>query len=374
MLRLAPDVATDPWADFLTHGLLGRARLINNADVKISAVRSGAGFAPVVMNRLGRPDCSWVASLRNAYGRYARAETDIVRINRFLQPLWIAASHAAEALLVAGGLAGGNFLHNWLVSTNLHPPDLKVADLLAPVAELCREEPELPVVIRSLTAPLHAELLAELSGIGFLLLPSRQVWIVDDPASGEWRTHRDSRRDLALVEATAGEWTWVTAEDFTDADYARALELYQRLYRQRYPVFNPDYTEAFLRIGVATGFLHLAGLRRTSTAKLSAMLGMVHRQGVSTTPVLGYDLDAPATDGLYRRLTLRALQEGEARGATLHCSSGAGMFKFSRGAKAHVEFSAVWARHLPAYRRANLHVLAQAIQRWAVPYLESHRF
>ena len=68
-----------------------------------------------------------------------------------------------EGLLAAGGLSGGNFLNNWLLATNLYPPDLALADIEAPLEELCRREPRLPVVVRSLTAPLHAALLADLS-------------------------------------------------------------------------------------------------------------------------------------------------------------------------------------------------------------------
>lgn len=364
---------SDPWSPFLTHGLLGSARLIGNADVVISTIPLGNQLVPLVTNRSGRAECSWVTSLRNAYGPYARAETDLVHMNRFLQPLYVAASHAAEALLVAGGLAGGNFLNNWLVATNLYRPGLTLAEIAPPVAELCRRDPGLPVIIRSLTAPLHAPLMAELSAAGFLLLPTRQVWIVPRPASGEWRRHRDAQRDLELAKSTTDQWTWVPVKDFTDRDYATALHHFQRLYRERYPRFNPDYTEHFLRIAVATGFMEIVGLRPSGRSTLSGFAGMVHRDGVSCTPVLGYDIDAPASLGLYRRLVLHAFQTCEARDTLFHLSAGAGLFKYNRGAQAQVEFAAVWANHLPLYRRAQLRVLSAAVRKWAVPYLESHR-
>lgn len=365
--------ACDPWATFLQRGLLGSARVIENAEVEISSVQAGVQVVPVVTNRKGSPDCSWVTSLRNAYGPYARAETDIVHMNRFLQPLYVAASHAAEMILSAGGLAGGNYLNNWLLATNLYLPEFSTADIQDAVGRLCQRDPDLPVVVRSLTAPFHRELLKELSGAGFLLLPSRQVWIVSNPSSGEWRKHRDARRDLVLRDATMAQWTWVPAKDFTNDDYRRALHLYQRLYREKYPKYNPDYTERFLRAGVATGFLHLAGLRPTGGTQLSGFVGMVHRADVSCTPLLGYDIDAPAAEGLYRLLMLRAFEECETRTTKFHCSAGAGLFKFNRGAQSHVEFAAVWANHLPPYRRANLRALSAAVSRWVVPYLESHR-
>jgi hypothetical protein len=369
----AAALTADSWDRFLTEGLLGPTRLLENANVEISAVNVGPHRVPLITNRRGDRDCSWVTSLRNAYGRYARAETDIVEMNRFLQPLYLAGSHAAEAILAAGGLSGGNYLNNWLLATNLHLPDFTAHKIHGAVRDLCHAEPELPIVVRSLTPPLHAALLNDLAGSGFLLLPSRQVWIVHHPESGDWRKHRDMRRDLRLAESTAKEWTWVPAKEFKDRDYVQALHLYQRLYRERYPRFNPDYTETFLRIGVATGFLEVTGLRRAESDMLCGFVGMVHRAGMSCTPLLGYDIDAPASIGLYRRLMLRAFLTCESRRALFHCSAGAGLFKYNRGATSHVEFAAVWANHLPLYRRANLRALGTAVRKWVVPYLESHR-
>ena len=363
----------DPWSAFLSRGLLGSARLIENADVEFSTMRVGDQPVPLLANRSGRPDCSWVTSLRNAYGPYARAETDIVRMNQFTQPLYVAASFAAEGILAAGGLSGGNYLNNWLLATNLYLPGFTLKNITMAVEQLGRAEPGLPVVIRSLTPALHADLLSELARAGFLLLPTRQVWIVHQPSSGEWRNHRDARRDLLLAQSSEAQWTWVPAEEFTDQDYARAWHLYQRLYRERYPKFNPDYTENFFRIGVATGFLEVFGLRQVGSEKLSGFVGMIHRAGTSSTPLLGYDIDAAASIGLYRRLMLRAFLTCEARRTAFHCSAGAGLFKFNRGAQPHVEFAAVWANHLPLYRRANLRVLGAAVSKWAVPYLETHR-
>jgi len=363
----------DPWADFLSRGLLGSEPLIRNADVEISSVRVGEQTVPLVTNQKGSPNCSWVTSLRNTYGPYARAETGVVPMNRFFRPLCIAASYATEAILTTGGLAGGNYLNNWLLATNLYLPTPTADEILTSLNDSCLTKSNLPVVIRSLTPPLHANLIAGLSKAGFLLFPVRQVWIVQNPAEGAWRKHRDSRNDLALLKTTQNEWTWIPGAEFSDQDYAQALHLYQRLYRERYPSFNPDFTDQFLRIGQTTGFLNLVGLRANSSPILSGVIGMVHRAQTSCTPLLGYDLNQPQSTGLYRLLTLRAILECETRGTMLHCSAGAGKFKASRGAQAHVEFTAVWANHLPFYCRANLRGLAAAVRKWVVPYMESHQ-
>jgi hypothetical protein len=296
-----------------------------------------------------------------------------VKMSHWLRPLYLASSFVAEAALVSGGLAGGNFLNNWNLATNLYSSSLRAEELIAAAQTIAERDPELPVVLRSLTAPLHAELIDHLIRAGFILLPSRQIWILRDPAAGAWRRRRDARQDLALAAATRDRWTWVPAKEFTDADFARAAKLYSLLYRERYPEYNPDYTEDFFRIGVRTGFLDLAGLRARGTESLFGVVGMAHREGVSCTPVLGYDTTAPVEWGLYRLLTLRAFQQCELRRTTLHCSAGAGLFKFSRGAESHVEFAAIWAHHLPIYRRGQLQALSRVVKKVVLPYLEKHR-
>jgi len=366
-------VAADPWMAFLESGMLGTAPLIRNADVTVSRIQLGKESVPLVRNASGRAACSWVTSLRNAYGPYARAETDIVKMNGWLKPLYSAGSYIAEAILVSGGLAGGNFLNNWNLATNLYRSSLRADDVVAAAQLVAAHDPKLPVVLRSLTAPLHGELIAKLVQAGFILLPSRQVWIVHNPASGRWRTHRDAKRDLTLATDTLHQWEWIRAEQFTDADFARTVRLYGQLYRERYPEYNPDYTERFFRVGVKTGFLDLVGVRAKGAKELCGLVGMAHRETVSCTPVLGYDTQAPIELGLYRLLMLQAFRECERRKTMLHCSAGAGLFKFNRGAESHVEFAAIWAEHLPLYRRAQLSALGRVVKKLVVPYLETHR-
>lgn len=357
-----------PWDRFLDRAL-GLPRLVPNAALALEVVNLDGLRLPVTLNREGDPRTSWVASLSNAYGPYARAEMALVGIPLAARPLCAAASLAVQGLLGAGGLSGGAFLDNWLLSTNLHPRRLGAAQALAASAELARAFPQLPVVLRSLTPALHAPLMAELVREGWLLLPSRQVWLHTDLADGAWRQRSDVRRDLQLEQALGPRTAWVDGSAFSDGNLAQAAALYQDLYRRKYPQFNPDYGEAFLRLGQDTGWLRLAGLRRAGEDSLCGVLGVVERDGMMATPVLGYDLAAPAGEGLYRRLFLRAMLWAEEAGLQKHCSAGAGAFKLHRGATRHVEYAAVDARHLPAWRRGALRVLHASLQKVAVPYL-----
>ena len=358
------------WQNFLLEGLLPHKHLILNALTEVSTISHAGKLFPLTANLAGTAATSWVTSLRNSYGPYARAETDLVRMHPVLQPIYRAASCVAESLLCAGGLAGGAFANNWLLATNLFPQAMP--DLLALRDVTLTRYPDLPVIFRSLTPTLHATLLAKLAAHGFILLPTRQVWITESLSSGYWRRYADVKKDFKLEAQAAPGSIWVDGQDFSDADFQRAVALYNALYREKYPHFNPAYTETFLRIGVSTGWLRLYGLRYAASHALAGMVGIVKRGHVCATPVLGYDLNAPKQQGIYRRLMLKAFLETEKLGNVLHCSGGAGAFKLNRGAKPSVEFAAIWMKHLPSYKMSAINVLNRMIKKFALPYLEKH--
>jgi hypothetical protein len=359
------------WDHFLDAALRSKEPIVTNAQMPVRVLEVAGHRMPVTLNRTNSAVTSWVASLSNAYGPYARAEMELVGMPRLQRPLYGAASVLAEQLLNVSGLKGGAFLNNWFLATNLHPQKLHWTDVLWAVKALTKEESDLPVILRSLTPLLHLDLLKKLSEIGFLLIPTRQVWVAAHVTADAWLKHSDVRKDIALERRTSNDFDWVPAEVFADTDYAQAVRLYDALYRGKYPQFNPAYTESFFRLGASTGFMNLKGLRRRSTGELCGLVGIINRDGVYATPVLGYDLNADPKEGLYRKLMLQAFMETRNNGGVLHCSGGAGSFKKQRGAHHYVEFAAVWAEHLPMYRRASLRALHQIVQKVAVPYLES---
>ncbi|WP_018605197.1 GNAT family N-acetyltransferase [Uliginosibacterium gangwonense] len=364
---LMPEVC-DPWQAFLHTALLPR-RLASNLSVDTHLVLAGGQNMPVTLNLDGQAMTSWVASLRNSYGPYARAETDLVGMSPWLKPLYQGASQFAERLLCMGGLKGGLFLNNWLLATNLYSQAFDCASILHACAELEKTYPDVPVVVRSLVAPLHARLMAELAQADFVFLPTRQVWLQHEIQTGGWRHHSDVKKDLALEHRKAATTEWVPGAQFCDADFSRACSLYNALYRGRYPVHNPDYQDAFFRLGVQSGWLRLYGLREPGKP-LCGVVGVIEREGVYATPVLGYDLTASTAEGLYRRLMLKAFLEVEEGRGILHCSGGAGHFKRQRGACSAVEFAAIHVARLSRPQRAALRSLAGLLHKLAVPYLQ----
>jgi hypothetical protein len=88
-----------------------------------------------------------------------------------------------------------------------------------------------------------------------------------------------------------------------------------------------------------------------------------------TTPIVGYDTARPAKQGLYRIASILFTQMADEMGARLNGSAGAADFKRIRGAHAVIEYSALFANHLPWGRRAVVAAQSWVLNRLAVPLL-----
>jgi hypothetical protein len=362
------------WNHFLELDVLGSQHHIRNSSVEVQILQTNFQKIPVTIKRNSPSNDSWVASLANAYGPYVRDEMNIVGVPSLLKPLFYVASHVAEQLIRLSGLSSGAYINNWQVSTNLYAREFDIDTFIAMTQEMNKLEPDLPVIFRSLTPALHADLILKLSEAGFLMLPTRQVWITENLPSGLWRQHQDVKRDLRLEKqfAESDLTEWIASYAFTHRQFEEAIKLYQDLYRVKYTRYNADYTVAFLSAGTQSGFLQLEGLIDKHTGNLLGVIGLIGLDDVLTTPIFGYDLAAPVEWGIYRRLTLRLIQKAERENKILHSSGGAGGFKRNRGASAHTEFAAIWLNHLPHWRKLPLSTLSCMVKKIALPYLQDN--
>ena len=92
--------------------------------------------------------------------------------------------------------------------------------------------------------------------------------------------------------------------------------------------------------------------------QIDGVLGFVERNGVMTTPLIGYDRSVDAAAGLYRLISLKLVEQAAERGLILHQSSGAAAFKRHRGSTASMEYNLVYDRHLAPRCRLPWQLLA----------------
>lgn len=341
----------------------GVTAMVSNVATRWLALRSGGRVLPVTVND-GETGGSYVTLPHSAYALYARAELDMVDTGG-LRPLLRVLIAGAERVMRWGRINRIVHVDNWLLSTNLHG-DWAGEDLPAIRAYVAQQFPDHAIAIRSVDPWSCPALLDAARRDGWLLLPSRQIWVTDD-LERDWVPRRTRRGDLELLKASA--LVLDRFEAMTDEDSVRIAELYHLLYVGKYSPLNPAFSAAYVRMTWAEKILTYRGLR-DANGVLLAVAGSLVRGDILTPPVVGYDTLLPVEQGLYRFATLLFTRTAQELGVRLNGSAGAPQFKRNRGATGVIEVTAVHAAHLPWRRRAVFALMCWVLDRIAVPMMK----
>jgi hypothetical protein len=325
----------------------GPLRLIDNADAEVHVLVAGDLVLPLVLSTPAPAvKNSYVCSPTTHYIDYAKREVEIeLHGQPFARALVPPMLDLLRPLLLWSKFEQVVYVNNWLLSTNLYPPmphDLMQAlrDLLA------RSFPERAIVFRSVNDQLNAALLEQLQSLHFRKVFSRQVYILD-PRDPSYQQKKSYQKDRSLARRSA--YRWEDASQIQPEDIPRIKALYDDLYLEKYSFYNPQFNRHFFAEALRERWLTFLVLKQQG--RIDGVLGFVERDGVMTTPLIGYDRSVDAAAGLYRLISLRLVEEAAARGLILHQSSGAAAFKRHRGSSASMEYNLIYDRHLaPRYR------------------------
>jgi hypothetical protein len=257
------------------------------------------------------------------------------------------------------------YVNNYLLSTNLYP-SVNSEQLSALSEALPRWFPDRVVIFRSVDKRKNPHIVETLKQKDYELVLSRQVWYMDPAEAMHTRQYKE---DIRVLRKHGYEV--IEGKDFSDDDLQRSVHLYNLLYLEKYSYYNPQFTFEFLKLSRDHGALHLRGLKRKE--QINAVMGFFIRNGAMTQPLFGYDTSLPQEEGLYRLLTLITLQEGLQRNLLVHASGGVGKFKKVRGGRSVIEYNAVFAKHLPAWRQRPWKLI-KAISNYAIPYFQKMDF
>lgn len=340
----------------------GSTALIANLRTRIMGLRSGDRIYPVTINE-GEYGDAYVCLPHTAYALYAKDELRIIKAGVWTPVLGSLAS-GIGALLRAARINRIVHVNNYMLSTNLHG-GWRGDDIDAIKTLLTERFPDHIIAVRSLNAWSDATLLERFGDAGWDLLPSRQIYVTDDLSSA-WASRRDTKRDQSLLSANAHRID--TLQTLRPGDAERIAGLYAMLYLQRYSALNPAFTAAYIDMTHRHGFLHYRGLR-SDDGSLCAVVGCFIRSGILTTPIVGYDITQPEHAGLYRMASVLYSQMAVERGLRLNGSAGAATFKRNRGARAVIEYSTYWTKHLSPFRRGVIAMLSAGLNRVAAPML-----
>ena len=338
----------------------GAGTFVSNVSTQLSSVEIAGRMMPLTIDN-GSPGGSYVCSPHSAYALYAREEIGLVDVGMAALPARAAIS-GIGAMLRATRMDRVVHLGNWMLSTNLHA-GWQGEGLAEARQSITDRFPDHLVGVRSIDDWSSPGLRQAMTDDGWVLVPSRQVWVVDDLAR-EWRprgNHGHDRRALAASGLAISD-----LDRISEPDAARIADLYRMLYVERYSAFNPILTAAFIEASQRTGMLSYRVARNTG-GTIMAVAGMWERGGTMTPPVVGYDITRPRSEALYRIACWMFMERAMERRWRLHGSAGAADFKRNRGAHGVIEWNAYHVEHLTMPRRAAVRALAALLTSIIVP-------
>jgi hypothetical protein len=344
----------------------GSRAYIGNLDTSVGLRDWGGNALPITVNH-GEPGETFVCSPRIGYIEYPIEELAHFP-NRAIVPPLRGLIRGVGAILSLCDVDRIVHINNWMMSTNL-PVRLDPLLVRSQTVSLVADYPAHLLAMRSLSRRHSAELMDSLEAAGWALLPSRQVFLIDDVARDSL-PRRDTRRDDALWQR--GDFAFEELDEISAADADRIVGLYDMLYLEKYSRLNPAYTARFVALTHDIGMIRYLVLRDRDGV-IQAFGGM-HRSGEhATMPLLGYNTGMDRALGLYR-LAFHAGTLFAARHKLLfNMSSGATAFKRNRGARAEMEFTAFHLRHLPRSRRYPFEFLRMVARHVGMPMLRKYQ-
>lgn len=336
--------------------------MVSNVTTQWLALRSNNRIFPITANS-GEIGGSYVCLPHSAYVLYARQELDIVDAGwskHLLRPV----IPLLDRLLRTAKINTNVQIDNWLLSTNLHG-DWKGEDLGAIREFLVARFPDHFLLLRSLDMWSCPDLLAAARADGWILVPSRQVWVTDNIARDWLPRHniKDDRRRLRKSGLRVEELRHIQP-----ADAERIATLYHQLYVGKYSALNPVFTPSFIVMTHHTRMIRYQ-VARDAAGQIMAVGGLFQRNDIATPPVVGYDTSRPQSEGLYRIASLLFTEQALTGGWRLNGSAGAADFKRRRGAQPVIEYSAFFAGHLAPMRRRIVSGLAAILETFVVPMM-----
>ncbi|MEY3110019.1 MAG: uncharacterized protein RL079_704 [Verrucomicrobiota bacterium] len=343
---------------------------IGNLETEMLLLDTGTHQFPVSVNRgEGIADNCYVVSPLAAYGAYAQEEVKRMNPPQLRRPLaWLL--RGVSALLRSIHADRTVQINNWLLSTNLYPDSWEGADLPEITALLAASFPQYTFTFRSLNPQCNGLLLMRLKALGYVSIPSRQVYIFDGRAGdvAAYRARHDTRKDAALLARS--RYRVRRGDELKDEDFERLEQLYNLLYLEKYCHLNPHYKAEWLRRGHQEGWLQLRVLQ-SPEGRIDGVVGWFATEATLSAPIVGYDTALPIKLGLYRQLTQLCFQEAAARRIVLNFSSGAPQFKRMRGGQPQIEVSMVYVKHLPWKNRIIWGLLGLLMRTIAAPVMKA---
>jgi len=269
----------------------------------------------------------------NTYGRFTRF------VARYLMPL-------ARALAMGNGMEQTVFVNNWLFSSNLYPNCSNI-DWKEVLNTLQTTFPDRAIMFRSIDEKALSEVKHKLEGMGCDALSARLLYYLDFKETN-LKKKRPYQQDKKRWEKQS-DYRHRSIRRLDEGLTHSILEYYSKLYIGKHSRYNPIYSKAMLKNLHKSGILSFEGIFEDDHLQAIQLVWM--RNGVATTPFIGYNQEIPSEKGLYRFLNTILTELSAETGVLLNMSSGADKFKKQRGGHPVFEYNMVYFKHLRGYRQ-----------------------
>ncbi|MFG1498369.1 GNAT family N-acetyltransferase [Saccharospirillum sp. HFRX-1] len=336
--------------------------LIRNLQTDFILYSQDSVLVPTSVNE-AHPDNCWVVSPLTQIIGYAQDELPKIGsvIVRALSRLLIAVLAIPLRLARLDRL---QVFNNQCLSTNLYADEWQRVNLCQLRQQALQKYPDHTLMLRSLNDIQNANIIHQAKRDGWRPIVTRQVYLYQDRAL--WWARHNARMDDRLLQQSG--WRFQLLDPDNSAQMARAEQLYNQLYLEKYSRHNVQFSADWLRTFSATGLIELYGLFYQE--ELLGVAGLYGVDQTITAPVIGYDTERPMRLALYRRLIAFVIRYAMDHQLTLNLSAGSPDFKRRRGGVAAIEYSYVYVRHLGLYRRAVWWLLSWLSQHFYRPLLE----
>lgn len=259
------------------------------------------------------------------------------------------------------------YVNNWLFSADLYPAELDEEAVSAITACIKKHYPGHSIAFRSINAVTTQKPYISLPKNGFDLIPSRQIFVTDSKKEGVFQT-RIFKSDLKLMKDK--NYEVVDNQALSSEEIPRVLELYKKLYLDKYSTLHPQVNLKFMQLAVDQQLLQIKALKKDG--RLDGVAGYVSRNGVMYSPFFGYDTSLPQETGLYRILSTVLSLEAQKNQYVFNQSAGASFYKKVRRAEPTIEYLAVYHKHLPYLQQTPWLLLKWIMNSVGVKFMEKY--
>ena len=341
--------------------------LIRNVKTQFRVLKINKNlFFPVTINEQEWNN-SFVCSPYTAYANYSRDEIRGKIENKIIQAVLLFLIQIIAYWLRRSSLNKNIHVNNFLLSTNPYPK-WSGKEITEVTKFIKTEYPDHAIIFRSLNTYQHTELIKAFRNNDYECIGSRQVYIFDLPKEA-WIKHRNNKHDNKLIRKSGLR---LIQNEEMKPYLNQALSLYRKLYLEKYSKYNPEFTIRYFEECHSKGIIKFQGYL-DEFKNLKAFSGQFTIENTITSPLVGYDTDAPKKEGLYIHAAQLAILQKFETGLLLNLSSGASSFKRMRGGQSSIEYSVMYIKHLPFYRQLPWKVLNFLSNNIGVPLLKKYK-